>query len=250
MNESEVLNTINKQIDGEITQTEKESLDRVLNSDEKIRLQYENMKKTVDAIENIPEIDPPASLTSEILSKIDAHRYQKPTPFWQKLSLTISDFMAPRRRVALAFVSGLVIGAFCLALFSNYESISTNDLTGTIGADPGNDIQHYTMQSTNLTGEFSLERLPSGLICLAKISTDQSFVMQIEFDSPGYYLAKYESISGEPVAILSTSGQIQLTANSGTEVKLIINGPDARDEQLSLTITSQEETYKKTILLK
>ena len=48
MNESEVLRTINKQIDGEITQTEKESLDQVLKSDEKIRLQYENLQKTIE----------------------------------------------------------------------------------------------------------------------------------------------------------------------------------------------------------
>ena len=248
MNESEVLRTINKQIDGEITQTEKESLDQVLKSDEKIRLQYENLQKTIDAVENIPEIDPPTSLTSDILSKIDPHRYQKPDPFWQKLSLAISDFMAPRRRVAMAFVSGLVIGACCIGLFSNYESISTTDLTGTIGADQGNNIQHYTMQSAILTGEFSLEKLPSGLICQARINTEQPFVMKIEFDSPGYYLAEYESISGEPVFIQSSSGQIQFTANSGTEIKLIFNGKDARDEKLSLIITSQEETLKKTIL--
>jgi hypothetical protein len=248
MNESEILRTINKQIDGEITQTEKETLDQILNSDEEIRQQFENMQKTIDAVENIPEIDPPASLTNDILSKIDPHRYQKPDPLWQRLSVAISDFIAPRRRVAMAFVSGLVIGGCCIGLFSNYESISTTDLTGTIGADQGNNIQHYTMQSAIIKGEFSLEKLPSGLICQAKVNTEQPFVMQIEFDSPGYYLVEYESVSGEPVFIQSASGQIQLTANSGTELKLIFNGKDARDEKLSLIITSQEETLKKTIL--
>jgi hypothetical protein len=248
MNESEILRMINKQIDGEITEAEKETLDQVLKSDKSLRLQLENMQKAVDVIENIPEIDPPTSLTSDILSQIDPLRYKKPDPFWQKLSLAISDFIAPRRRVALAFVSGLVLGACCISLFSNYESLSHTDLTGTIGLNQGSTIQHFSMQSEGITGEFSLEKLPAGLICQTNINTAEPFVLQIKFDSPDYYLAEYISISGEPVFIQSGSGKIQLTANSGSEIKLILHGKDARDEKFSFIMTSRDETLKKTII--
>jgi hypothetical protein len=248
MNESEVLRIINKQIDGEISETEMESLNHILESDENLRRQYQNMKKTVDTLERIPEIDPPSSLTNDIMSTIDAQRYQRTESLWQKINQAISDFMAPRGRVAMAFVSGLVIGACCIGLISNYETLSNTDVSATIGADHINNMQHYTMQSTNLNAELSLEKLPSQLIYQAKIQTDHSFVMLIEFDSPGYYLVKYESISGVPVFIESENRQIQLTANSGSEVRLIFNGKNPGDDGLRLTITSQDETLNKTIL--
>jgi hypothetical protein len=156
--------------------------------------------------------------------------------------------MAPRKRVAMAFVSGLVIGACCIGLFSNYEQLANADLTGTIGLDHDSNIQYFTLQSTNLTGNISLEKLSSGFICHASISTGQPFVMQIELDAPGYFLAEYKTISGQPVFSQSARNQIQLTANAGTEIKLRFNGTETGNEKISLLINSQEETLKKTIL--
>ena len=213
-----------------------------------MRRQFENMQKTINALESIPEIYPPSSLTHDIISKIDPQRYQKTDSFLQRLSLAISDFMAPRGRVAMAFVSGLVIGACCIALISNYESLSNTELTGTIGLDQNNSVQHFTMQSTHLSGDFNLNKLPSGFIFKTDITTEHPFVIKIDFDSPGYYLAEYESIAGDPVFIQSANSNIQLSANSGTEIKLTFNGKNTGDEKLTVTITSQEETLKKTIL--
>jgi len=248
MNESDLLKLINKQIDGEISISEKDSLDHILISDEKIRQKYENMQKTVATLDRVPLIDPPASLANNIWEKIDPHRYQQSVPVWQKFNTLIIEFIRPRRQMAVVFASGLLIGAFCVGLLTQYESYSFSDISGSIGADQSGNVQHFTLQSDDVTGIFRLEQLQTGIICQVEINTRQPFDLIFEFDSPNYHLTGYKIKSDNPVNIQTMPGGIRISAETGAEVKLFINADDTSHGKLAIQIISDDNHLSKTFL--
>lgn len=248
MNESDLLKLINKQIDGEISIGEKESLDHVLISDDQIRQKYENLQKTVAALNRVPLIDPPSSLANNIWEKIDPHRYQKSVPIRQKFNTLIIEFIRPRRQMAVAFAAGLLIGAFCVGLFTQYESYSFSDISGSIGADQTRNVQHFTMQSADVTGIFRLEQLRTGIICQVEINTRQPFDLIFKFDSPDYHLAGYKTKSDNPVYIQTTPDGIRISAETGVEVKLFFDVDDTSRDKLAIQIISDDNHLRETIL--
>jgi hypothetical protein len=248
MNESDLLKLINMQIDGEISIDEKESLEHVLNSDKKTRQKYENMQQTVAALDRVPLIDPPSSLADDIWERIDPHRYQKSVPIRQKFNTLIIEFIRPRRQMAVAFAAGLLIGAFCVGLFTQYESYSFSDLSGSIGAEQTRNVQHFTLQSADVTGIFRLEQLQTSIICQVEINTRQPFDLIFEFDSPDYHLAEFKTKSANPVYIQTTPGGIRISAKTGAEVKLFIDADDTSRDKLAIQIISDDNHLRETIL--
>ncbi len=248
MNESDLLKLINKQIDGEISIGEKESLDHVLISDDKIRQKYENMQKTVAALDRVPLIDPPASLADNIWDKIDPHRYQKSVPIRQKFNTLIIKFIRPRRQMAVAFAAGLLIGAFCVGLLTQYDSYSVSDISGSIGVDQTGNMQHFTLQSADVTGIFRLEQLRNGIICQVEINTRQPFDLILDFDSPDYHLAGYKTKSANPIYIQTTPGGIRISAETGVDVKLVFDADDTSYDKLAIQIISNDNHLRKNIL--
>ncbi len=248
MNESDILRLINKHIDEEITDEEKQTLDRLLGSDKKYRQLYDDMQQSVKTMNETPMIDPPASLTENIVSKIDPGRYQKSTPMWQKINTVVSEFIRPRRQMAVAFACGLLIGAVCIGLFVQPESYSVSDISGTIGTDQSSTVDQFTMQSEGLTSEFQLERTSSGLICRVKMNTEHPFDLMFKFDSPEYRLSRYQTDSPEPVQIQTKPSEIRLSAQSGMEIGLIIDAENTRGDELSIHINCNNSRMEKNLL--
>lgn len=248
MNESDLLKLINKQIDGDISVDEKESLEHVLSSDKKTRQKNENIQQIVAALDRVPLIDPPSSLADNIWERIDPHRYQKSVPNRQKFSTLIIEFIRPRRQMAVAFAAGLLIGAFCIGLFTQYESYSFSDISGSIGADQTSNVQHFTMQSADVTGIFRLEQLQTSIICQVEINTRQPFDLTLEFDSPDYHLIEFKTKAANPVNIQTMASGIRISAEAGTEVNLFFDADDTSRDKLAIQIISDENHLMETIL--
>jgi hypothetical protein len=251
MNESEVLRLINLKIDNEISRSEQETLDQILKADDQLRIKYEHMQATADGIKNLTEIDPPSSLKSDIIAGIDTQRYKKPESIWNKMVVAIEaavDTLLPRRQVAFAFVTGLILGVCIFALVSIDEPVPNADVTGSIGLASEKDTQYFVMQSENIHAEFNIKEIPAGILCLAQIHTEHPFELQLLFDSPDHAVTEFVSLSGAAAYVQSSAGRILINADSGSHVKIKIKGPGKLSEQLSINIASQEEFLKKIIL--
>ena len=248
MNESETYKLINKQIDGEISEQEQASLDQILHNDEVSRRKFEKIQQTVQAIENMPLIDPPPALAGNIMAQISAARSQKPDSLRERISTFFFDLASPPRRMAIAFVSGILIGAVCVGLLIQSGSVSTIDISGTIGIDNMTDTHNFTLQATDITAEFTIDRTPDGIKCQAQIITGQTLDVIFTLDSPSSHLDGYQAKSDNPVYVRSISDGIKISLVSDTRLQLDIHTEESYNKELIIKVISPEEQLSKTIL--
>lgn len=250
MDKSKYIELINKEIDGEITSAEKEQLTQVISNDAQARKSYQELVNIASRLNDVELIDPPRSLFSKIQRSIDPDLYKTHTNhlpgFWQELQ----QFLLPKRNIAFAFVSGLLIGLFCIFIFYHNEPGSDFNLSGAIGLTTVIDQQQFSVYQNTITGNYALKRDQKLVSLDLNINTSTPCQVNLTYPQKGLQLTDFRSDSPQPVRMNSDSNGLNLEVTNDAGFTLIFKNDTAESGYITLEITSQQNMLlKKNILL-
>src|SRR6185436_20269898 len=120
-------------LDGEANATQARTLEKALAADPAARERFEELKRLFEALEQVPELSPPADLADAVVKRAELPSQ----PFrWPRVSDALNDFfmggmtMSNRRTV----FAGISLAAVAIVIGGYYvlDKPSKNDLSGTV----------------------------------------------------------------------------------------------------------------------
>jgi hypothetical protein len=142
MIDNDIVELINKEVDGVATAEETSRLKTVLSASPEARLLFDNMRSMTDAMAQMMPVDPPQTLKPAIMRAIGT-RISKRKPAAVRLSLVHSFRTLVFGRPGLVFAGGFAAGFLLFFLTTNLlvsRSVDDSELTGTLvlhGFAPG-----------------------------------------------------------------------------------------------------------------
>ena len=117
MTRKKYMALINKEIDGIITQKEKDKLHSYLTINLEAKTFYNQLLHTCNLLNKVVKVEPSPNMKKTIMNSIDVNRYpiQKRKATFKSSSSKLFSKINPR--VAYAFVSGIIIGILMSTLF-------------------------------------------------------------------------------------------------------------------------------------
>jgi len=137
MIDAKAVELIHREIDGVITPSERELLDRHLEQDSHLHMLHRQLIQASDLIEDITPIEPSPRLKQNVMAAIDFNKMGLKSSNKNLFSIPGQWFSFPRKRIAYAFALGMIVSAFiATVLLYNYDQnrdLDPSKLSATIG---------------------------------------------------------------------------------------------------------------------
>jgi len=186
MIDDRILELMNREIDKANTDKETAELNKYLDKNHEAKQHYHELEKMAGALENIPNVEPPADMKMNIMNSIDPNKYArkvKQPGFFQ----TLAEFfqVRPKLRLATTFAVGAAFGLALFAVSDKYIGadlpLNQSHLSGTMMLEKEiNDfisIDSKPIKTEFFSGKFELKRSETDL--LADISLNSKIPVRI-----------------------------------------------------------------------
>ncbi len=135
MIDANLIDLMNRVLDGAATEPERADLDRALTASPEARHHYEELSRLVRRLESVPMMDPPAHLHPRVMEGIDASgsRYT-PRASDERGFFSWLRAIATKRGLGYAstFGLGLAAGAVVLAVIRPIPAVDPGQVSGTL----------------------------------------------------------------------------------------------------------------------
>jgi hypothetical protein len=141
MIDNQIVELINKEIDGVASVDETARLRKAMSANPDVRTLFDDMRSVADAMANMASVDPPKTLKPAIMRAIEGLPWRKPAT--GPATVFHSFRVAFLRKPGFVFAGGLAAGFLVFALTMNLvapRSVDDSELTGTLvlrGTAPG-----------------------------------------------------------------------------------------------------------------
>lgn len=251
MDKSKYIELINRHIDGELDADEIEQLESVLSANPDARKTYQELTNIASRLDRIEMVEPPVNLLSRILQRIDVNLYRadisEKISFWQQWA----EFILPRRNVAMAFVTGLIVGIICIFVFADQSQIKDVDILGTIGA--GTDVESQTIldQEGIIEGVYKIKKTGDVYFVIFDLSCADPCIATLKYQQKELLLSGYQSYTPESVSFESSANSLRIAMNGDSRFTMRFDTHNANQNFIFLEIvTGQKMLIKKKISLK
>lgn len=206
---------IHRAIDGELSEVESNDFNRLIESSLEARQFHGRLQALALIPTQLPAIDPPSELRSQILDGVvESRRHTKPVGSNPRsIGALIGTLLTPRLAYGLA--AGLIVGIGLSALTSNSPVSQLNplDLSGTLvsGKDSKGLIRvdADSFAGGQATGRLGID-VGSGLIYIQmELHSAQEVAIVLEYDPSAYTLRAFEQQSPVSGNIVTRQGQLQ-----------------------------------------
>ena len=243
------IELINKEIDGVITESEKNLLHDHLAVNPAALDIYSQLRQTSELLSKIPQLRPSPQIKRSIMGSIDSTRYSASQKSFAFRSLASSLFRTPSPKLAYAFSLGILIGILLHSvIFENIGSKRTDptEISGTIGIDghaTSELIKQVPITHPNIDGTIKIKKFKNLIIVEADIRTQRSSQMVIEFDKSYLQFIHFIKLNGTKTAFESGDDHVRIQYPCEGQFELFFSEITTHCKPLVLTFFASGELY-------
>ena len=241
MLEESTLHLINTDIDGELTDDEREILDVILESSSEARAMRAELLRLSNLLDSQPEQLPPPELSKQILNRL------APSP--KAANFSLSGLFASLKPVAtgLAFAAGLLltVGFYELSP-GGRSSADTASMVGTMVANQqgtqGSVKNNIFLKGDGFSGTVSLRENLGVYILNFDLASDDQTEIEVGLEQTGLSFGGFAETGNDADKVLDTvtmSGGTLRVVNQGRQqfaVFLRVNSPEQAIDAGSITV--------------
>jgi hypothetical protein len=229
-------------------------LDEILSVNEEAQQCYQDLKETVLVLENVPHLEPPPELKSDVIAQIalsQARQRKRKSSHWFALSPMIDKFQP---RLAFAFGAGVLITIVAVLILqldlSQKSDLNLLEYYGTIGINEESGFQtihRIPIARSNLSG-FLLHKQSHRLVSLElNLIANQSHDLIIEFDPEKALFAGFWSFPEVKTFQLGDeTGVIQTSISDTSRFALLFNSIGSTHIHLSI-LSGERVIFKDSV---
>jgi hypothetical protein len=248
MTEKQYIELINKEVDGLLSEKEKDQLQNYLEKDPKAKSLYQEINKTSDMRKFVDDIDPSTNLKKGILNTIDINRYasEHRTNF---LRLTISDWYTRLNpKLVYAFAAGVIIGLIMYSVFLT-EAIQDQPLDnikfyGTIGIPENANISQLdqvTLDFPEVTGTVGFYKFDDIIWFEIDMTNSDRCTIAFKFDPTKIIFDSFKPLKHSINSVGNKKNIVTLTVNENGHFLLLFRQNSTENTQINLQITPATE---------
>ncbi len=216
MIEQKYIELIHADVDGEISDSQREELKRHLATNPDARKMHEDMVQLGAMLDRVSELDPPADLASKIVESTgqDAAR-QRTAPRSQRKV----------KQVPYALAASVAVAAVLYFALTQMPPMDDSDVTGTIGRGRPAVLEHasrvdgFGLDLGDLSGSVDLHRTDQRFVVEVNISSAEPLEIVASYDNETLRLAGFASWDEQGSVDFSASdGQFDVTSDSGYRI--------------------------------
>lgn len=215
MTDAFYIELMHKAIDGEITKKEKSLLDKFLSDNPESERYYRELKLAGQSINNIPVIDPPASLKDDILHQIDKELYSVNKSLLHKPGIIDFKFGGKKLRTAFALAAGLIIGFVLYPLIilspGSDQEPGIKSIYGTIGLTDSRGIQKiksFNIDQNHVVGHIDLKQKDKLIWLEFYLESSQGIKTHINYETYSLDLISFQPLDPKPVNFYHSENNI------------------------------------------
>ena len=191
MIDEKYIELINKDIDKEITQKEKDLLESYLKSNPEAQNLYDELVSSESLLDKLPDNDPSVNLKKQILNSIDKDRYSP-----VKKESTFSNFIhqtlfQTKYKIAFTFTLGLLAGLLIFSLFFSNQTTENNNIYGTVGIN-SEVIKSIPVEASNIGGKLDIKWINNNLGLDFSLNSPEQYNLALKFNPDK---TKFDNIS-------------------------------------------------------
>lgn len=243
MNNTKYIEMVNKKIDGLITAEEELWLAAHLQKNAGDKEFLTDLEKSMDMLNNLEKVNPPARLKQNILNNID-HGLYAPKASVGRKNLWFS-FNYPSHKISLAFASGLLIGILMFSLYKAEDVYYGKDIYGSIGLqDMGNlnTINESTINSMEVSGLFTASHSADVLLLDVNLQSYSDVLFSIEYDPEVLVFSGFKNLERSDSHLDNNPGLLKLTMNGVNKSQLLFRKLSGLDSDITILLSTDQQT--------
>ena len=209
---------VNADIDGELSADERAELDELLADDREARHFRDELGAVCDALDAVPDEEPPPHLKHVIMNSIKSPAQRRPAAETSRSTETFVDslFASHRVRYALSFALGVVL-AFTFAVSDQASQRAFHDVTDLVGTislpetpTGFSDVDTIRLTMNEIAGTIDLHRAGSILILDFDLVSQGPMDIVAVFGNPDIWFNGFAQLENEGTSIAAETGQVTL----------------------------------------
>jgi hypothetical protein len=238
------IELMHKEIDEVISPEEHEKLFHYLETVNEANNFYQDLVKTSNLLKEIPAVEPPKNLKTDILDSINWNRYkQRKKKF--SLNLLFTDWMLrPQLKLAYAFAIGLIAGVIVYSLFITSvkmnNQVNTDDLYGTIGIkNPENlkELQKIPLDLDELQGDIYLRQFKNFIIFDINLHSKLASELFLGYESASYQFQGFHQASDNNIFLEEGKNFVKVSNLESANYQIFFNRDTQKPTPIDLKIS-------------
>ncbi len=247
MTEDRFWELVNREIDQELSPSEKRELEACLDRHPGWAARRAELMNISRLLEQSEDLEAPADMAANILGALPKGRTQAriaqrvkpgPTSLWSRFSL----------RYVYAFAGGAVVGAALLALVvrTGPDSIpvSHGDLSGTIMFRELPEgfavIDRRSIDAGEVTGSIEIGRSADLVVARVELISDYSVELMLRFESDQLAIAGFSRMNSEATAVALGEQEIRLAHTGANEYHVVWTRVGSDSTTIRLTMSAED----------
>jgi len=246
MRDEKIIELIQKSLDGIISKSENQQLQRILEKDPEMRGTFKHLQQVSGLLDEVPELDPPSGLSKRIMNSIDLSRYPKGKmkPAAIPSIRGLSARMNPR--MVIAFGVGVLATIIIFLVTQDHRDVmpesTWKDYYGTIGVNERLGFETRTkipVDEEAIQGSISYKQSDTLIGLEIDLQTNRDFNLRIEYETQCNTL---------PFGIESENNQVNIHHDANLNVLLFFMRIKENHPPINLSlIRSKKMVWQGTI---
>ncbi|UCD95343.1 MAG: hypothetical protein JSU69_04640 [Candidatus Zixiibacteriota bacterium] len=257
MNNAEIIELINKELDGLISDEEFERLNEILEMNPSARRLRAEHRKIAEKLATVEPVEPPSDLKVNILKKIDARKYALARPR-SVIDRFLELWTRSRAAYAYSFVAGAAVGAavllVCLYGISDHMPLNNNELVGTVITQADSDefrvVDKAEFSPAEASGLVTVRRNNGAILVRVDVVSSDEIELVFEFDETSVLFAGYERGDGIEIGTLSKEGFISVRHLGRNAYTLVFEDTGEQQTPITMHVYSDSLVFSENLDLR
>ena len=232
MTGEQIRELINRDLDGDLSPTERRTLEQALRRNASARKLHAELKSLGTALSSVRQVEPPANLGNRIRADVRS-RISVPQPRRTWMDSLRALIQAPTAvRYGSVFAGGLVCGAllFMFVIHPSASIVSGDAATGTLMTHS----ETYTVELQGARGILTALQTETGKDLTFRLTCDAATTTKLTYDPSRVKLENVREVQSAGGPVVVNEGVIQLTGTGSQKCTLSFTG--VKDSRVNVQV--------------
>jgi hypothetical protein len=243
MEKKKYIELMNKDIDKTITSSEKDDLNQYLTENPDANIIYNDLLKTENLLDKLPEGEPSINLKKKILNSIDYNLYSNKKKQSSLLNYLSAIFSGVKTKLAVSFAVGFAAGVIILTIifyktsFNNQQDV--NKTYGTMGL--ANVVESVTVNTNDISGKIDISKGTNQYGFNVNLNSLKKYNLQIDYNPKNVIFDNFSLKNLDYVQIDKGIGYIHISGSETPSYSLTFSTKGSIPDKFTIKIFSGEK---------